>query len=88
VLTLVRTHTLDDSDFIGKETYVLADGSKLESTRFRLRDLQIGDIVVHDVTASVAPVAGQLLLGESFLSHFASWTLDNTRHVLILTSGG
>jgi len=36
------------------------------------------------VAALVAPVAGDLLLGQSFLERFNRWTLDNQRAALIL----
>jgi hypothetical protein len=40
--------------------------------------------VVENVTGSLAPVQGILLLGQSFLSHFKSWSIDNTTHALVL----
>jgi hypothetical protein len=55
VFTLHRTGTVKMSDFIGVETYVLADGSELPSARFILHELKIGDHVVKNVTASMAP---------------------------------
>jgi outer membrane biosynthesis protein TonB len=33
---------------------------------------------------SIAPVAGGLLLGQSFLSRFNTWSIDNQRQALIL----
>lgn len=84
VMTLFRTETLTGSDFIGERNYVLADGSKLPSARFLLRELKVGNHLLANVTASVGPVAGEPLLGQSFLSRFRSWTLDNAQHALIL----
>jgi clan AA aspartic protease (TIGR02281 family) len=84
VLTLVRTGTITDKDFMGKRNYQLADGSSLPSPIFRIRSLKVGDFVVLNVTASVAPVQGTLLLGQSFLGHFKSWSMDNSKHVLVL----
>jgi len=84
VLTLIRTGTLDKSDFIGSATYVLADGSTMSSTRFRIRSLKIGDRLVQDVSGSISPVGGTLLLGQSFLSHFKSWSINNARKTLVL----
>ena len=84
VTTLFRTGTVKTTDFIGDKTYVLADGSTIPSPTFRIRSLRVGDKIVENVTASVAPVKGMLLLGQSFLSHFKSWSIDNNRHVLIL----
>ena len=84
VMTLMRTDTINDADFIGKQTYKLADGSTTPSTTFRIRSLKVGDRVLENVTGSVAPVAGGLLLGQSFLSRFNSWSVNNARHVLVL----
>jgi len=85
VLTLFRTETLTEGDFTGTKTYVLADGSKLPSARFVLKELRVGDHRLANVVASIGPPASELLLGQSFLSRFNSWTLDNGRHALILT---
>lgn len=82
MLTLMRTGTLAATDFIGSKTYGLADGSKLPSMTFILRELRVGSHRLENVRASVGPVEGGLLLGQSFLSRFKSWTLDNDRHVL------
>jgi predicted aspartyl protease len=86
-LTLLRTGTVSESDFLGSQTYSLADGSKLKGTRFIIRELRVGNQVATDVVASVGPVSGDLLLGLSFLSKFGAVTLDNERHVLILSAG-
>ncbi len=84
VWTLTRTGTLNKTDFIGTKTYTLADGSTLPSTTFRIRSLTVGNRVVENVTAGIAPVQGSLLLGQSFLSRFTSWSIDNSRHALVL----
>ena len=82
--TLARTGTIRDSDIIGEETYVLADGSKSQSVTFTIRSLKVGDRIVENVRGSVAPSRGSLLLGQSFLERFKSWSVDNTKHVLLL----
>ena len=83
VSTLVRSGTIEDSDFIGTKTYVLADGSKVPSRTFRIRSLKVGDRVFENVDGSVAPKDGSLLLGQSLLGRFKSWSIDNTKHALI-----
>jgi predicted aspartyl protease/peptidoglycan hydrolase-like protein with peptidoglycan-binding domain len=85
VLTLIRTGTITASDFTGTQTYVLADGSAVPSQTFRIRSLKVGDKVIENVAGSVASVKGSLLLGQSFLTHFSSWSIDNNRHVLVLS---
>jgi clan AA aspartic protease (TIGR02281 family) len=82
--TLRRTHTIKDSDIIGEQTYVLADGSKSRSVMFTIRSLKIGDKVLENVKGSVASSQGILLLGQSFLERFKSWSINNTSHELLL----
>ena len=72
VVTLVRTETITDADFLDKQTYQMADGSTVPSQRFVIRTLKIGDKTLENVVGSIAPVAGSLLLGQSFLSRFKS----------------
>jgi predicted aspartyl protease len=84
VMTLMRTGTIDRSDFLGNRTYVMADGSTAPSPTFRIRSLRVGDHEVRNVTGSIAPVKGGLLLGQSFLRQFGSWSIDNRRGVLVL----
>jgi len=84
VLTLIRTGTVSDRDFTGTRTYVMADGSKLPGQTFTLHELRIGDHVIRNVAASVAPVQARPLLGQSFLSKLPTWTIDNKQHALII----
>jgi hypothetical protein len=49
---------------MGKKTFTLADGSSQTQETVRIRSLKIGDRILHDVEASVAPAAGDLLLGQ------------------------
>jgi predicted aspartyl protease len=84
VLTLLRTGTITDADFRGTQKYRMADGSTVPSQQFMIRSLKVGDRTLNDVTGSIAPVEGSLLLGQSFLHRFKSWSIDNQREALIL----
>jgi predicted aspartyl protease len=64
---------------------VLADGSKVPSQTFVIRSLKVGNKVLENVRGSVASVHGNLLLGQTFLSHFKSWSVDNATHALLLS---
>jgi predicted aspartyl protease len=55
-----------------------------QSSIFKIRSLKIGELVVEDVKASVTPSHATLLLGQSFLERFKSWSIDNTTHELLL----
>ena len=84
VTTLIRTGTIRDTDFVGEQTYRLADGSTIRSRTFRLRQLQVGDRTITNVLGSVASVNGSLLLGQSFLSRFQRVSFDYGQGVLVL----
>ncbi|MGB5083525.1 MAG: retropepsin-like aspartic protease [Methylocystis silviterrae] len=84
VLTLVRAKTISEDDFIGSQTYTLADGSKVPSARFMIRSLKVGTRTLENVEAGIAPVEGLILLGQSFLGRFKSWSIDNQKHTLRL----
>jgi predicted aspartyl protease len=83
-MTLMRTGTITREDFLGNETFQLADGSTVPSTILRIRSLKVGDLELRDVEASVSDVKGPLLLGETFLARLSTWSVDNQRHVLVL----
>jgi hypothetical protein len=82
---LIRNGTVTEDDVIGIGTAALADASLHLTAKVRLRELRIGDAIVHDVTAAVSPALTQPLLGQSFFRRFASVTFDNRRQVLILS---
>jgi len=82
--TLMRTKTLTAEDFLGRQTYILADGSLLPSRQVRIRSLRIGDVEIKNVVASIVPQNGSLLLGQSFLGRLPSWTIDNRQPALIV----
>ncbi len=86
VLTLVRTGTIKDTDFLSGKTYVLADGSELRSPRFLIRSLKIGHRQITNVPASVGNLTSPLLLGQSLLERLGTWGIDSQRKVLILNS--
>ena len=74
-MTLIRAGTIAQSDYIGSQTFTLADGTRVPSTEFRIRSLKIGTLVLHDVTGSLTNTEGTLLLGQSFLSRLENWSI-------------
>lgn len=82
---LTKAGTIAASDLRGRDVYVTADGKRHHGTWLMLRQLDVGGHTVTNVTASVGPANSAPLLGQSFLAKFKSWTLDNQRHVLIIT---
>ena len=81
---LMRDGSLTVADYVGNAVSILADGTKRHDTLYRLRSVTIGGLTVTDVECSVGDEGSALLLGQSFLSKFGSWSVDNGRGVLVL----
>jgi predicted aspartyl protease len=81
---LVQSGTIQPTDYIGTRLFQLADGRNVPAETFRIRSLQVGNHQLDNVVASVGDERGSLLLGQSFLSRFSGWSIDNNRKVLVL----
>jgi hypothetical protein len=66
VLTLMRTKTVTQDDFLGKQTYVLADGSNVPSQQFRIRSLKVGNKIIENVVASMRRWKVQFFSDKAF----------------------
>ena len=86
-LVLLRGKTVSKADDLGSSKFTQADGTTVSSERFLLHKMSVGDHVVTDVVANVVPVAGEPLLGQSFLGRLPSWTFDNNQHTLAIGEG-
>ena len=82
--TLVRAGTINDSDMLGEQTYTTADGSNHTAQTFVIRSLKVGDWEVKNVQGSVGEPQAPMLLGQTFLKRFHSWSIDNATHELVL----
>jgi clan AA aspartic protease (TIGR02281 family) len=84
-ITLMRTGTIDRSDYIGTNTYSFADGSTAESDVFNLREINIGGVSIQNVRASISNnLSAPMLLGQSVMQRLGSYTIDNATHCLII----
>ena len=63
----------------------MADGTTSQQSELKIRSLQVGAIDLHNVVATITKSQGELLLGQSFLAQFKSWSIDNEHKKLILT---
>ena len=82
--TLIKSGTMTNADLLGSKTYMLADGSLVPSKIYRLASVRIGGMVVQNVTVRISAAKSSLLLGQSFLSRLKSWSMDNSRQVMII----
>jgi len=82
--TLVKQGKISKADILGYEYYKIADGSTVKQLSIMLRKLQIGQIVVNNVKASVGTSITPLLLGQSFMQKFKQFTIDNENGLLLI----
>ncbi len=76
---------LSDKDIKGKRYYQVANGQINEGTVITLREVKIGDAVLHNVDASVVKSQkAPLLLGQSAMERFGTITIDNQNNKLII----
>lgn len=77
-LTLLRTGTIKNEDWLPGAYYKFADGSTAKSRRFKLRSVKIGDRVIKNVACSISnSVDAPMLLGQSVLNRLGKYTFDN-----------
>ncbi len=73
------------SDIKGKKYYQVANGSISEGTVITLREVKIGEAVLHNVDASVVGSQNApLLFGQSAMEKFGKITIDNDDNKLII----
>lgn len=82
--TLMKMNKISKNDILGYEYYQIADGSTVKQTSIILRKLQIGEIVVNNIKASVGKSTAPLLLGQTFLQKFKQFTINNQNDILII----
>lgn len=83
-LTLIRTGTVTNADFLGTETYKFADGSTAKSKVFLIKEIQLGSKKVTSVKASISnSIDAPLLLGQSVLNKFGKVTIDYNKGVIV-----
>lgn len=82
-LTLLKTGTLTDNDFMGNSTYTFANGKTESLKQYRLKSLKIGNKIVNNVICAVAnDLNSPMLLGQSFLSRLGKFEFDYVRNRL------
>ncbi|MGM9735605.1 MAG: TIGR02281 family clan AA aspartic protease [Candidatus Cryptobacteroides sp.] len=76
---------LSEKDIKGKKYYQIANGQISEGTTVTLREVKIGDAVLHNVDASVVKSQNApLLLGQSAMERFGTITIDNQNNILVI----
>lgn len=82
---MLKNDYLSTKDFRGSRRYLTADGSIAEGSVICIREVQVGDVTLKNIEASVVKnQKAPLLLGQSVLERFGSVTIDNDSNKLII----
>jgi aspartyl protease family protein len=76
-LFLLKQGRLTENDFRENIQFTDANGDISDGTRINLKEVQIGDVIVYDVEASVVHnLQAPLLFGQSAMNRFGKITID------------
>lgn len=82
---MLKNNYLSKNDIKGKQYYQTADGGISEGTVITLKEVKIGEALLRNIEASVSKSqTAPLLLGQSVLEKFGTYTVDNINSKLII----
>jgi clan AA aspartic protease (TIGR02281 family) len=81
---LYRQGTLSDGDILGNEQFQDATGTISQGMSINLKSVKIGGKELNNIRATVVGnEVAPLLLGQSVLSQFGSYTIDNNKNEIV-----
>jgi len=84
-LTLMRTGSINQADFLEPQKFILADGTVVENDVVNLKSIEIGDKKIENISASISPnIEAPILIGTSVLESLGKITIDYKRGILII----
>ena len=82
---MLKNNYLSKDDVKGKNYYQIANGDLVEGTIVTLREVKVGEALLHNVDASVVKSQkAPLLLGQSVMERFGTITIDNINSKIII----
>lgn len=80
---MVRQGQITEDDILGQQQFQDATGGISVGTIIRLKTVEIGGIVLHNVEANVVDnIQAPLLLGQTALSKFGKVTIDYNNNTI------
>lgn len=85
-LFMLKNEYLSEKDIVGSSYYSDANGEISEGTVINLKEVKIGDAIIHNVRASVVHnQKAPLLLGQSAFQKFGKMEIDNDKKAVTIT---
>jgi len=81
---LLQLKLVSGNDFLGRQTYTLANGKEILCDVYRINNVQVGKFTVNNLVIGASKETDTFLLGKTFLNKFRRWSIDNQRNQLIL----
>lgn len=82
-LFMIKQGLIKDEDFLGTVNYKTASGQTLSGTQIILRTIEIGDLVLTDIKATIVHnLDAPLLLGQSVLEKIGKFTIDGNKLII------
>lgn len=84
---MLKNGYLKSEDFVGKQSYMDANGDIEVGTKIIFRTVNFGGIILKNISASVVSNKNApLLFGQSALSKYGKILIDNKKNILTLTT--
>tara|TARA_Y100000589_G_C27181745_1_gene641080 strand:- start:594 stop:1550 length:957 start_codon:yes stop_codon:yes gene_type:complete len=81
---MIKQGTVTENDILEIADYLDASGNINEATKFIIKEIKIGSIIISNVLASASnSINTPLLLGQSFLSKFPSFTQTRDGYLIL-----
>ena len=80
---LLINGSIRQEDYLGKQSYILADNKEVNAQLVRLKNVKIGDYILNNVIAAIID-EGSLLCGTGLLNKFRKYEIINDEGILIL----
>lgn len=80
---MAKNGYLDEGDIVGTSFAQLADGSVTENTRIKIKSIEIGELKIHDVSATIIHNSdAPLLLGQSAIKMLGRIEFDGDNLII------
>lgn len=83
---MIKNNYISEKDIIGRQQYLTADGRIIEGTVINLKKIELGELELNNIKASVVKnQKAPLLLGQSVFNKMGKFEIDNEKIKIKIT---